>query len=84
MYVCINIYIYVYICIYGNQIHFKPIHFSFYGNIKVIFEISNNILTFIFFKFHLDILQYTISIYKVCLLLNFTILLLKSISYYEQ
>ena len=27
---------YIYICIYGKHINFRPIHFSFYGNLKVI------------------------------------------------
>ena len=26
----------IYICIYGKHINFRPIHFSFYGNLKVI------------------------------------------------
>ena len=28
--------LYIYICIYGKHINFRPIHFSFYGNLKVI------------------------------------------------
>ena len=42
-------YVYVYICIYiiyGNHINFRPIHFSSYGNLKVIFETTFRHLSF--------------------------------------
>ena len=41
---------------YGNHINFTPIHFSSYGNLKVIFET----------KSHLDIFQYLYTRFAGC------------------
>ena len=46
MYTYIHIYIYIYIYIHGNHRNFKPIHFSSYGNLKVILETAFRHLSF--------------------------------------
>ena len=83
IYIFIYIYTYIYICvcvcvclvnlyIYGNHINFRPIHYSSYVNLKAIFE-----TTFRHFSFS-TVRHFTISVYKVCSLLNFITFLLKS------
>ena len=39
-------YIYIYVYIYGNHRNFRPIHFSSYGNLKVILETRFRYLSF--------------------------------------
>ena len=51
IYIYVYIYIYIYIYIYGNHINFKPIHFSSYGNLKIIFETTLPHLAFSSFIF---------------------------------
>ena len=61
---------------YNICMYFRPIHFSSDGNLKVIFETT--------FR-HLSFSSFILTSYNICkqsLLLNFRILLLKSINYY--
>ena len=49
MYMYMHMYLYlvfIYVFIYGNHINFRPIQFSFYGNLKVIFETAFRHLSF--------------------------------------
>ena len=65
--------------IYANHRHFRPIHFSSYGNLKVILE-----ATFEHLSFSSLILTSSNIWIQGLLAVNFTVLLLKLISYYEQ
>ena len=47
----------MYVYIYGNHRNFRPIHFSSYGNLKVILETTFQHLSFS--SFIHDIFQYT-------------------------
>ena len=66
VHVCMCIYVCIYI--HDNHRNFRPIHFSTYGNLKVILETAFRHLSFQVSSGHLPI-----SKYKVCWPYSFTL-----------